>query len=709
MKHFVLSANSSALFVGRGKTNGISYALSAFSNDWLKVFGAPLKNIDTTQQFDIEITNLDNGIDDESFSVELLNENSTLRITGGNELGTIFGIYHVSEHILGIDPYYFWTDFDPEPQKEIILQTYKYISPKPAVRFRGWFINGEDCLTGWHDDEKISQNTWAIIFETMLRSRFNMVIPGTSVSYDRPQIKLASDMGLWITHHHAEPLGAKMFLEVYPNSSPDPAINRDKYEKLYREAIKGYKKNNSKVVFVLGFRGQGDKPFWYDSAAYDTPQKRAAVINEMVKLQKRLISEISGGQYRHFALYVYGESAQLAKAGLLNFSDDMILIWSDNGYGAMRMRRMGKDEPGIDMLSMVDNKHPLHGFYYHINFHDLQASNQLTMLVKPDTIVEQFRKCFKNHVNTYLILNVGNIRPHTFEIEMISKLAFEDFGTKLDSEIISESYQYFCQKHFNKNHEVAVQVYKNYFELPFQFGQYKEDRAGEEIYHYAIRAMIHRMIGNDVIRAEVHKTIGKAWWEYFMYVGDPKMSFVQRLLWYRDKAGSAQPKWDELSSCFEKVKQSLVDPDRQYFQDNIGMQIYFHKYSNAALYHTVIATLAYTEDDTSAENLYQCFLEISKAKWQLDKALNVLNASEHGKWENFYRGDWLTAVRMTIRFVRTFQAIVRIRGESHPYETWYREAIEPSGLMQSIIGGKKIDDDDEYARILLDLTNTRRI
>ena len=357
MKSLVLSANSTAAFIGKVKTAGISYALSALSRDWEMVFSSPLEIQDSPGSYDIEIINQDNGIDDESFRLELADD-GVLKVTGGNELGTIFGIYYLSEHILKIDPYYLWTDFAPERRDQIALEPFEYVSPKPAIRFRGWFINGEDCLIGWSGEDKISMSTWTEIFETMLRSRYNMVIPGTAVPFSDPQMKLASDMGLWITHHHAEPLGAKMFLKAFPDANPDPAVSKDKYEALYREAIEGYFKNNSKVVFVLGFRGQGDIPFWENSTAYDTPEKRAAVINEMVQLQKKLITEISGGEYRHFSLYIYGESAEFAKAGLLDFDDDTILIWSDNGYGAMRMRRMGPDEPGIEVLPLVDSSHP---------------------------------------------------------------------------------------------------------------------------------------------------------------------------------------------------------------------------------------------------------------------------------------------------------------------------------------------------------------
>ena len=77
-------------------------------------------------------------------------------------------------------------------------------------------------------------------------------------------------MGLWITHHHAEPLGAEMFARAYPNISPDYIKNSELFIKLWEDGIKSQK--DLKVIWTLGFRGQGDCPFWsHDSSnQFDT-------------------------------------------------------------------------------------------------------------------------------------------------------------------------------------------------------------------------------------------------------------------------------------------------------------------------------------------------------------------------------------------------------------------------------------------------------
>ena len=69
-------------------------------------------------------------------------------------------------------------------------------------------------LSEWQVDGS-NQIVWEMVFESLLRCQGNMVIPGTDLN-SKKQRQLARDMGLWITHHHAEPLGAEMFLRAYP-------------------------------------------------------------------------------------------------------------------------------------------------------------------------------------------------------------------------------------------------------------------------------------------------------------------------------------------------------------------------------------------------------------------------------------------------------------------------------------------------------------
>ena len=681
----------SKVYLDRGAgTEAISYAVKGLARDWQTVFGQVMQISEQSDSCAIEIINENKGLEDESFSVDVSEKSALLRISGANELGTIFGIYHFCEKILCVDPYGYWTDFLPDQKEEIVLNPTSYCSPKPAVRFRGWFVNGEDCLIGWEDDETISLEKWEIIFETFLRDRFNMIIPGTCVPFDADQVALAGKMGLWVTQHHTEPLGARLFAEVYPDIEPDPETQREKFIGLYREAIAGLAAQKVNVLFALGFRGQGDRPFWDDCPQYDTPAKRANVINEIIDLQRKLVKEISPELSAYCVVYIYGELAELMQAGLLKIDSEVMLVWSDNGYGAMAMRRLGCVDPGIDVFDLAKKWDVGHGIYYHVNFHHLQASNQLTMLVAPELVVDELGKFISQGLCNCLVLNVGNIWPHVFAIELVSKVCFQGLEGKKTDQFVNEHYRQFSERHFGGNAEAAAEIYHDYFDAPLLLGPRPDQRASDELYHYAIRSMLHKLIGN-------------AQWRYFMYVPDPDMSYEDRVDWYRDKGLKVQHKWDQLADEFDAAVGAMSGREQQFFQDNIGLQIKFCQAGNRALTLTADAVPRYQKDNSDPENLLTCFLEMSKVVWILEETLQVLVDTEHEKWKNFYRGDWLTGVRMTLRFARTFRSLVCIRGESHPYETWYRDVTKAGrvAVMLKVSASKKFDDDDEYARFLM--------
>ena len=62
-----------------------------------------------------------------------------------------------------------------------------------------------------------------------------MIIPGTGIKPDAPQLEQASKMGLWIAQHHAEPLGAEMFSNAYPGIIPRYPEDFDKFVKDWAE------------------------------------------------------------------------------------------------------------------------------------------------------------------------------------------------------------------------------------------------------------------------------------------------------------------------------------------------------------------------------------------------------------------------------------------------------------------------------------------
>ena len=226
----------------------------------------------------------DASLGKEQFTVTV---GETITVAASDSLGFVYGLLYISEKFLGILPFWFWMDQKIEKTDEITVKAGVYKSVKPAVKYRGWFINDEVLIMKWAIDGD-SDEPWRMAFEALLRCGGNMVIPGTDKN-SRLHRRLAADMGLWITHHHAEPLGAEMFARAYPDLKPNYLDYPDLFQKLWEDAVTEQK--DGKTIWCLGFRGQGDAPFWsHDtSGKFDTDEKRGKMISDIIELQRRIV------------------------------------------------------------------------------------------------------------------------------------------------------------------------------------------------------------------------------------------------------------------------------------------------------------------------------------------------------------------------------------------------------------------------------------
>lgn len=312
---------------------------------------------------------------------EIKCDNNMLVIYASDTLGFVYGLYHISRDILGVLPFWFWNDQVFIKKKGCrISGEYAYTSKPYAVKYRGWFVNDEVLIHKWYVDRK-KDMPWEMVFEALLRCGGNLVIPGTDKN-SHIYRDLAADMGLRITHHHAEPLGAPMFARRYPELTPSYDEYPEKFHELWKEGIDEQKKLD--VIWNLGFRGQGDCPFWDNDPRYQTSESRGELMGKLIGLQRDYVqNEIPDAQY---CTNLYGETMELYRDGYLKLPDDVIKIWADNGFGKMVTRRQGNHNPRIPALPKENNT-GRHGIYYHVSFYDLQAANHITMLPNKPKLV----------------------------------------------------------------------------------------------------------------------------------------------------------------------------------------------------------------------------------------------------------------------------------------------------------------------------------
>jgi hypothetical protein len=575
----------------------------------------------------------------------------TFFIAARNDLGLVYGLLEYSRRFLGVDPFWFWTDKSPERRDAIHIPEEEYDSPEPFVRFRGWFVNDEVCLIGWKEEYPPTREVWQPVFEALLRCGGNMVIPGTDLPKHGIHADLASEMGLWVTHHHAEPLGAEMFLRAYPGKKASYQENPELFETLWEEAIEKQKDRN--IVWVLSFRGQGDQPFWTNDPSFDTPEKRGEMISRVVRKQYDLVRAKVTKPYCCVALY--GEISELYKAGHIHIPDDIIKIWADNGYGKMVSRRNGNENLRIPALPNPQETGK-HGIYYHVTFHDLQASNHLTLFpAAADLIRDEINKAFRVGAKDYVLVNSGNIRPHVYTLDVVRELwmrGVADTGEHLGS---------FVSRLFPSDSIEITELYRDYAQRTIAYGPNEDDRAGDEFYHHPAR----RIVGHW-LQGKSDQPLDQLYW------ATGKVDFPEQVEWFRRKCADAVPGWLELKEQIGRLLPKLAEPEHLRLKDHLLLHVELHLSGCEGFDLLGKSYSAYREG-----NYPLAFVYASQAMWKYQRGRFALQEAEHGKWANFFRADWLTNIESTVQNMDTLRRWLRMHGDSPDFFAWYKHFLMP--------------------------------
>ncbi|MDC7239715.1 MAG: glycosyl hydrolase 115 family protein [Spirochaetales bacterium] len=634
-------------------------ALEGFERDFHSLFGASLSRTSEIEQNQIRIT-LSKGEELPAECFHIRSSEESLEISAGDEMGLVFGLYRVSENLLEVDPFTLWTGLQPAPRTSIDTGDLDYRSPELTPRIRGWFINDEDCLIAWDDSIDITEEIWCRVYETILRSGYNCVIPGTGITPKGIHMDLAAEFGLYISQHHAEPLGAEMFSDVYPDIPVRLPEEKGRFEELYREAVKSAA--GRKMVWTVGFRGQGDHPFSEDDPRYDTPEKQGALIAEMVALQQIIVREIAG-EDQLFIHYLYSETGALYKEGHLKLPEDVIRVYSDNGFGAMRVRREGRaPELGISALPIEADREHRVGIYYHVSFHDLHISNKLVPLVSREVMDENLTPFDQHRHFDFFLLNVSNIRPQVLQIQQLRALWSGQSGTPapgspdsdgpgsehpaLGSRLAERTLEW-LERYFPGREEEILNLLDAYFAAPLSFNDlYSDAKAGEQLYHHGLRRLVRTIIRKEDVRP------------WFAYIPEEFADNVSCTEWILKRAADSLPGWEELAMKASAFEETLEGFQKEFFRGFLGMHISYMKESCEGFVRGCEAFLSFEKGE-----YIDVFTGFYLSREAMKRALAALEAEDKGIWENFHRGDWLTGTAETVRYLKTAMSYTKMIGE----------------------------------------------
>jgi len=591
------------------------------------------------------------GVADRAEAYTIVVDQDQVRITGSDELGTIFGMYHFLERWCDVDPLAYWTGYEPIRKSSLDLAESRLDSTPPAFLFRSFFICDEDLLTGWRMDVNgITEDVWQAIFSTILRLKGNAIIPMMLILPSEYQVHLAARRGLYIAQHHIQPLG---FLGTHWDDSQEYSFtrNRAEFERVWRKCVAEFEPQE-RVLWTLNFRGKVDREFWKDDpSAPESDAERGRIISEAIAAQREIVLERFSETPQHFFTYLWSEGLRLVEQGHITLPEDVTVVWSDNGFGAMR----GLHAPEVSALP--DGRLPdrRHGVYYHLSF--ASWAGRTTQFVPPERVLEEFATIVDQKMTDLLMLNVSNIREFVLNIPLAMRIAWEgrDFlaGSDADS-----YYRWWTERYFGRRAAPEiVECYKTYFDLPFASDYSPVETVGENGLHHMCRLLAEAIMAGEY----------DGQWSGLYVRGRPLLDGVADL---RVKAEERLPGYEDLWYRTEKAGTGLAPFRRRFFRDNLLSHVVIVGQSNRAFVHMCKAVQL-----ASADNPGPALRELERAAVALEDVLQAMRDNEHGKWKNWYRGDVRSGARKTLDLARCAQQHVAIRyRERFPEDRhWFKQ------------------------------------
>ncbi|MBW3092415.1 glycosyl hydrolase 115 family protein [Bifidobacterium sp. 82T10] len=628
-------------------------------------------------------------------------DRGVLRVIAGDDFGFIYGLYHISRELLGVPDLWFWMDWTPavagrKPGPVAVPAGYAFASRPFAVADRGWFVNDEVLLMGWRLDNDPDQ-PWEMVFETLLRCGGTMVIPGTG-NNSAHHAEAAARRGLRIAQHHAEPLGARLFSSVYPDLNPSWDEHKDLFIGLWKESLASHRGQH--VIWNVGFRGQGDSAFWDSDPTYDTDEKRGALMSEIIRIQRRMVLD-SDPQART-CVYLYGETLELYRKGVLDLPDDVIKIWSDNGYGRMVTRRQCNHNPRIDAMPNPADR-GAQGIYYHASFYDLQAANHITTLpVRPERIARELGEVLARGGDAFWIINSSNVKPHAYYLSLIARLWRDGLAGLDDADrpvasvtpasgsadetepsiasvgallagasdavsvddavsatfVRSATCAFAAEYYGERDADAVADAYAGYFDAAVAYGERWDERAGEQYFNHCPRMLVTQFMRDRNTSCDDMR------WA----AGD--VPLVEQIAVVDRVAVRGAAQYAALDDRDTAAATGMSPRARRLFDDSIALHARVYRHCCEATHLTCRALW-----EGFAEDWQHAFFHAGLARREFRRAREAMLAREHGVWRGYYANECLTDIAQSAWVLSGLMAYLRTMGDGPHFFQWQRDFI----------------------------------
>ena len=570
-----------------------------------------------------------------------------LLVVGSDERATLFGVYHFIEEYLGVDPAYYWSGLEPKKQDRLAWHEVNIAQNGPTFKFRGWFINDEDLLTEWvhgggtrkidypYYSQVVAPEVITRVLETMLRLRFNLVIPASFVDIRNPAeerlVAEASKRGLFVSMHHVEPMGVSAFgyQNYWKEKGEEPLFSfysePEKITETWREYATRWAKYTN-VIWQVGLRGIADRPMWMaDPGVPQSDAERGAIISDAIRAQSKIIDTLDRRDNPIMSTTLWAEGAGLNQEGHLTFPDSVLIIFSDNSPGWKWQR---------DFYETKRDPANRYGVYYH---HQLWGSGpHLVQAVPVGQTYKMFKKAVEYGSSDYAVMNVSNVREFILGIEASAAMLYS-----MDAFHSDEFLQNWFRDHFGEAGENVREAYQRFFDsyqihqktgTPFLLdGQTRS--YGRRLLNRLKMQFNEPGQYRQVLAQEAKKTAVQTWGSRYLSDMHPARGMPPHEL-----IPSLQRQirsLEGLEDSIDQVEGRLRGDTLQFFRVNLKAQHHILLGLNRWLEAVIQARFAADEGNIKAAHMH-----LERAVQSLEGIAEAKSmASQGGKWQHWYRGD----------------------------------------------------------------------
>ena len=353
-----------------------------------------------------------------------VSEDGKLVVAGSDSHGTAYGILEISR-LLGVSPWEWWADVTPEKKETFRLSGKFRELQSPSVEYRGIFINDEDWgLMPWSNKTyepsdvkgEIGPRTNERIFELLLRLRANTYWPAMHECtlpffLTKGNREAAKKYGIFMGASHCEPMACNAAGEwkIRGKGAYDYVNNSPAVYQFWENRVKEVA--GQEILYTLGMRGVHDGKM----QGAKTVEEQKAVLDRVFVDQRGLLEKYVNKDVTQVpqVFIPYKEVLDIYHAGL-QVPEDVTLMWCDDNYGYIRHFPTAEERA----------RKGGNGVYYHVSYWGRPHDHLWLSTMSPSLIYQQMKQAYDQGIQKMWILNVGDIKPAEYQIELFMDMAW---------------------------------------------------------------------------------------------------------------------------------------------------------------------------------------------------------------------------------------------------------------------------------------------